>query len=238
MLRWLARRCPPFICSLRAHTVGYVGCDTAVSALPVNGTILVSGVGIPAPTAYLSLVPLLFLFGDSSSGTSSTCRGSGRIRRGRTTGRTENTQSARLPLLPGTWGCPRKRCSGSMRSPVESSSFGCSAVPRQTLQRPRPSQRAVRPGSYECTWHSEGAGSGFCGGDGALQGQRARVGHLRLLRLPRPRDGREISPFCECLNMFCARFCFVCFQVDDAAASGKCNACATSANCGHTPLCT
>ena len=46
----------------------------------------------------------------------------------------------------------------------------------------------------------------------------------------------EISPFCECLNMFCARFCFVCFQVYDAAASGTCNACATSANCGHTPL--
>ena len=48
----------------------------------------------------------------------------------------------------------------------------------------------------------------------------------------------EISPFCECLNMFCARFCFVCFQVYDAAASGTCNACATSASCGHTPLST
>ena len=47
--------------------------DTAVSALPVNGTILVSGVAIPAPTAYLSLAPLLLLlFGDSYSGTSST----------------------------------------------------------------------------------------------------------------------------------------------------------------------
>ena len=47
--------------------------DTAVSALPVNGTILVSGVAIPAPTAYLSYAPLrLLLFSDSSSGTSST----------------------------------------------------------------------------------------------------------------------------------------------------------------------
>ena len=47
--------------------------DAAVSAFPVNGTILVSGVAIPAPTAYLSLAPLLFLlFGYCSSGTSST----------------------------------------------------------------------------------------------------------------------------------------------------------------------
>ena len=46
--------------------------DTAVSALPLNGTILVSGVAILAPTAYLSLAPLPLLFGDSSSGTSST----------------------------------------------------------------------------------------------------------------------------------------------------------------------
>ena len=46
--------------------------DTAVSALPVNGTIFVSGMATPAPTAYLSLVLLLYsLFGDSSSGTSS-----------------------------------------------------------------------------------------------------------------------------------------------------------------------
>ena len=64
--------------------------DTAVSALPLNGTTLVSGVAIPAPTAYLSLAPLLlFLFGDSSSGTSSTCRGSGGIRRGGTTSTTK-----------------------------------------------------------------------------------------------------------------------------------------------------
>ena len=47
--------------------------DTAVSVLPVNGTILVSRLAIPAPTAYLSLALLLFLlFGDSSSGTCST----------------------------------------------------------------------------------------------------------------------------------------------------------------------
>ena len=47
--------------------------DTAVSALPLNGTILVSGIAIPAPTAYRSLAPLLLLlFGDSSSGTCST----------------------------------------------------------------------------------------------------------------------------------------------------------------------
>ena len=46
--------------------------DTA-SALPVNGTMLLSGVATLAPTAYLSLAPLLlWLFGDSSSGTSST----------------------------------------------------------------------------------------------------------------------------------------------------------------------
>ena len=30
----------------------------------------------------------------------------------------------------------------------------------------------------------------------------------------------EISPFCECLNFFCAFCVFVCFQVYDAAASG------------------
>ena len=42
----------------------------------------------------------------------------------------------------------------------------------------------------------------------------------------------EISPFCECLNLFCAFRVFVCFQVYDAAASGPCNACAPSANCG------
>ena len=47
--------------------------DTAVSALPVYGRILVSGVAIPAPTANLSLAPLLLLLlGDRSSGTSST----------------------------------------------------------------------------------------------------------------------------------------------------------------------
>ena len=45
--------------------------DAAVSALRLNDTILVSGMAIPAPTAYLSLAPLLLLlFGDSSSGTS------------------------------------------------------------------------------------------------------------------------------------------------------------------------
>ena len=33
---------------------------------------------------------------------------------------TSNTQSARLPLLPVTWGYPRKRCSQCVRSPVGS----------------------------------------------------------------------------------------------------------------------
>ena len=123
------------------------------------------------------------------------------IRRGRTTVTTKDTQSARLPLLPRTWGCPRKKC---VRSPVDSSSFGSSAalpftdkisstrgLAKGQIDQDRKDgctiQKAQGPISTAGTApHKVGARGRGNYGSSASRGLGVVV---------------EIFPFCECLNL-------------------------------------
>ena len=123
------------------------------------------------------------------------------IRRGRTTVTTKDTQSARLPLLPRTWGCPRKKC---VRSPVDSSSFGSSAalpftdkisstrgLAKGQIDQDRKDgctiQKAQGPISTAGTApHNVGARGRGNYGSSASRGLGVVV---------------EIFPFCECLNL-------------------------------------